>query len=122
MGMLNVQVKLANPAAPARSKEVSLLVDTRATLSWIPRNVVERLGAEAVSRLPFTRADGQTLARETTPVLLTLDGRKAALPVAFGEPGEQAVLGLTALESLGFIVDPGAKKLVPHNLLALRDR
>jgi hypothetical protein len=43
------------------------------------------------------------------------------VPVAFGEPGEEAVLGATALEVLGLLVDPVAKKLLPRNLFALRE-
>jgi len=119
MGMFNVKVKLASLAAPNRSEEVSLLVDTGATLSWIPRPVLERLGVGPVSRLPFTLADGRTLEREVTAVLLTIDGRKAPVEVAFGEAGEEAVLGATALEGLGLLVDPVGKKLLPRNLLAL---
>jgi hypothetical protein len=38
--------------------------------------------------------------------------------VAFGEPGEEAVLVATALERLGFMVEPVAKKLIPRDLLA----
>lgn len=37
MGMFEVKVKLTNLAAPGRAEEVSLLVDTGATLSWVPR-------------------------------------------------------------------------------------
>ena len=120
MGLFNVRVKLASLAAPSQTEEVSLLVDTGATLSWIPREILERLGAPVVSRLPFTLADGRELERDTSVVLLTVDGRKAAVPVAFGEPGEEAVLGATALEALGLLVDPLAKKLLPRNLFALR--
>ena len=36
MGLFEVKVKLANLAAPMRTEEISLLVDTGATLSWIP--------------------------------------------------------------------------------------
>jgi hypothetical protein len=53
-------------------------------------------------------------------VLLTIDGRKGAVQVAFGEPGEEAVLGATSLEGLGFLVDPVAEKLVPRDLRQLR--
>jgi clan AA aspartic protease len=120
MGMFDVKVKLANLAAPGQTAEVSLLVDTGATLSWIPRNILEKLGVAAFSRLPFSLADGRRLERDVTAVLLTIDGRKAPVQVAFGEPGEKAVLGATALEGLGFMVDPIAKKLVPRDLLALR--
>jgi predicted aspartyl protease len=120
--MFDVRVKLASLAAPSRAAEVTLLVDTGATLSWIPRDVLERLGVTAFSRLPFALADGRRLERDITAVLLTIDGRKAPVPVAFGEPGEEAVLGATALEGLGFMVDPVAKKLVPRDLLALMER
>ena len=122
MGMFEVEVKLASLAAPLRTENVSLLVDTGATLSWIPREILERLGVAIYSRLPFTLADGRTLERDVTSVLLTIDGRRAPVPVAFGEPGEEAVLGATALEALGLLVDPVAKKLVPRNLLALMER
>ena len=119
MGLSEVKVKLASLAAPMRTEELSLLVDARSTLSWIPRNVLERLGAGSFSRMPFTRADGRRLERDVTSVLLTIDGRKAPVEVAFGEPGEEAVLGATALEGLGLMVDPVAERLVPRDLLAL---
>ena len=119
MGMFEVKVKLASLTAPGRTEEVSLLVDTGATLSWIPREVLQKLGVTAFSRLPFSLADGRRLERDVTAVLVTFDGRKAPVEVAFGEPGEEAVLGATALEGLGFMVDPVAKKLIPRDLLAL---
>jgi len=120
MGMFEVNVKLTNLAAPGQAEEVSLLVDTGATLSWIPREVLDRLGAIVFSRLPLELADGRRLERDVTTVLLTVDGRKAPVPVAFGEAGEAAVLGATALESLGLLVDPVAQKLIPRNLRMLR--
>ena len=119
MGMFEVKVKLTNLAAPGRAEEVSLLVDTGTTLSWVPREVLNRLGATVFSRLPFELADGRRLECDITTVLLTVDGRKAPVPVAFGEAGE-AVLGATALESLGLLVDPVAQKLIPRNLRMLR--
>ncbi len=120
MGMFEVNVKLANLAAPSQTEDLTLLVDTRATLSWIPRAILEKLGVKAFSRLPFTLADGRRLERDTTAVLLTIDGRKAPVPVAFGELGEESVLGATALETLGFMVDPVGERLVARDLRALR--
>jgi hypothetical protein len=94
MGMFEVKVKLANIAAPDQAEEVSLLVDIGATLPWTPRTVLEKLGVKA-----FSVADGSRLERDTSAVLRTVDGRKGVVQVAFGEPGEQAVLGATSLES-----------------------
>ncbi len=119
MGMFEVSVKMSNPAAPNRTVDVLLLVDTGATLSWIPRPALESIGVVPVSRLPFSLADGRRLERDIAGVILAIDGRRAPLPVAFGEQGEEAVLGATALEALGFVVDPISKKLVPRDLLAL---
>jgi clan AA aspartic protease len=119
MGMFEVNANIASPASPDRSVELPLSVDTGATLSWIPRTALESVGATPVSRLPFSLADGRRLEREIAGVILTIDGRRAPLPVAFGEQGEEAVLGATALEALGFVVDPINKKLVPRDLLAL---
>ena len=119
MGMFEVKVRIASQAAPDRAVELLLLVDTGATLSWIPRAALESIGAVPVSILPFSLADGRRLEREIAGVILAIDGRRAPVPVAFGEQGEEAVLGATALEALGFVVDPVSKKLVPRDLLAL---
>jgi len=119
MGLFEVKVELANLASPVKTEELSLLVDTGATLSWIPRHILQKLGVASFSHLPFTLADGRRLERDVTTVLLTINGRKAPVTVAFGEPGEEAVLGATALEILGLLVDPVGQKLVPRNLLAL---
>ena len=119
MGMFETKVNLANFAAPSHTAELALLVDTGATLSWIPRAVLEKLGVKPVSRLPFTLADGRRLERDTSAVLLTINGRKAAVPVAFAEEGEESVLGATSLEALGLMVDPIGEKLVPRDLRQL---
>jgi predicted aspartyl protease len=116
MDMFAVKGKVSNPSVPGWTEELSLLVDTGATLSWIPRAVLERLDVAPFSRLPFTLADGRRVERDTAPVLLAIDGRKAPVPVAFGEPGEEAVLGATALQILGFTVDPVAQKLVQKSI------
>jgi clan AA aspartic protease len=119
MGLFQVSVKLANPACPERTREVSLLVDTGATLSWIPREVLESLQVKPTSTLPFQLADGRVLEREVGAALFTINGKRLAVPVAFGDPGEEPVLGATALESMGFAVDPIEQRLVPRPLLAL---
>ena len=116
MGRFEVKVTVSNPARPERHAEVSLLVDTGATLSWISRELLESLGVQSVSRSRFTLPDGRRLERETGGVLLTLNGSTMSVPVAFAEPGEATILGATALEALGLAVDPVKQRLVPHDL------
>jgi clan AA aspartic protease len=119
MGLFQVNVKLANPTAPENVREISLLVDTGATLSWIPREILQNLKVKPTSRLEFQLADGRVLERDVGAALFTIDGRILVIPVAFAEAGEEPVLGATALEALGFSVDPVEQKLIPRRLLAL---
>ena len=44
MGQFSVRATIAHPTDRTKSVEVDLLVDTGATLSWVPRELVERLG------------------------------------------------------------------------------
>lgn len=122
MRMFEVKVKLANLAVPSRTEEVSLLVDTGATLSWVPRQLLEKLGVKPTAKLEFQLADGRLLQRDAGAALFTIDGdgKSLGIPIAFGGPGEESVLGATALEALGFMVDPVEKKLIPRNLRMLR--
>ncbi|MGH9779868.1 MAG: aspartyl protease family protein [Candidatus Acidiferrales bacterium] len=111
-----MKVKVSNLAQPERSAEVSLLVDTGATLSWLPRDLLEKLGVRPISRSRFQLPDGRYVEREKGAVILSVDGQAVGVTVAFAEPGEALVLGATSLESLGLAVDPVKQRLVPHDL------
>src|SRR2546430_3088259 len=91
-------------------------------LSWISRGVLQKLDAKPISRVAFSLADGREMERQLTGILLAIDGKKAAVTAAFGEPGEGASLGATAPESWGFLVDPISQKLLPRKLLSLRTK
>jgi len=45
------------------------------------------------------------------------EGKRAVVPVIFGGPEDTPVLDATALESLGYQLDPATKKLKPIELL-----
>lgn len=44
-------------------------------------------------------------------------GKRAVVPVIFANTGDISVLGATALESLGYQLDPVTKELKPIELL-----
>jgi predicted aspartyl protease len=119
MGLFTVSVTVGHPADPTHSADVDLWVDTGATLSWVPREIVNRLGIPLLGRRSFLHADGRTIERETATALLRLDGIQAGVTVVVAEPGDGYPVGATALETLGFGVDPMNKKLVPQSLLAM---
>ncbi len=119
MGVFTVSVRIASPAAPDRGTDVELLVDTGATLTSLPRPILESLGVAPGMVRTFRVADGRRVRRETGTVLATMDGVTMAIPVMFADQGDAPVLGATALDILGFAVDPVEKKLIPRDLLAL---
>lgn len=119
MGQFSVRALVEHPADPSRHAEVDLIVDTGATLTWLPHDVVEQLGLPGLATRSFLLADGSTVERDTAAALLQVDGSRTAVAVAIAEAGEAALLGVTALESLGFGVDPIRQRLVPQTLLAL---
>jgi len=119
MGQFSVRVTVSHPSEPARRTEVDLLVDTGATLTWVPREIVERLNVPRLRRRTFLVADGRAVERETAAAIVQLNGSEANVTVVVAEAGDGLLLGATALESLGFGVDPIRRCLIPQELLAM---
>jgi clan AA aspartic protease len=119
MGQFSVHVAVAHPTDPTRVAEVELFVDTGATLSWVPREVLDQLGVPRLPRRSFLVADGRTIERDTAGAVVRLNGKEANVTVVVAEPGDGHLLGATALESLGFSVDPIGRRLIPQELLAM---
>jgi predicted aspartyl protease/predicted RNase H-like HicB family nuclease len=119
MGTFEVTLTIYNPADRARSATVGLLVDTRPTLSWIPRTTLEAIGITPEVRRKFLLADGRRVERDTGIATMTLDGVVVGVTVVFAEPAESSILGATALEALGVTIDPVGEKLLPRDLMAL---
>ncbi len=107
MGTFTVVVRLSN------GREIEVLVDTGATFTKLPGPMLEALGVRAAFDRDFEIGDGSQLRRRVGYVEIELQGRKAPVPVAFAGDGERALLGATALEILGFSVDPQRRRLVP---------
>jgi predicted aspartyl protease len=121
MGTFSVTVTVAHPTEPGKAVRVDLLVDTGATISFVPAEVLASLGiAPRGPEREFETAAGAVIRRRLGVASLAVDGQETITPVVFGEPGDATVLGAVALESLGLIVDPMARRLIPRRFLALR--
>ena len=119
MGFVRVEVGVSRPENPGRQERIDLLVDTGAVLSVLPGRLLEQLGVRPIGSRSF-RGFGGVAERETGAVLISYDGHVAGVTVVFGEQDDPAVMGVTALESLGYQVDPVTGKLVPTEMLLLR--
>ncbi len=113
MGLTHIEATIANPGNPRRTKKLSLLVDSGAVYSVVPKVVLRKLGVEPHSTKTFTLADGSQIARKVGNVIFKLDGQQGASPVMFGEKGDSTLLGTVSLEALGLILDPIRRELRP---------
>lgn len=119
MGYVKVKVKVRNPHMRERERELELLADTGAIYSVIPEMLLEDLKIERRSVRKLKLADGRIIQRHLGIVEVEVKGEVAHSTVVFGQEGDAAVLGVTALEELGLQVDPLTGELKPMELLLL---
>ena len=89
------------------------LVDTGATYSTIPSDVLDRLGATPVEERRFILANGQPVNYGVSWVRVRIDGREQPTLVIFAPPGSRPLLGAFTLEGFGLMADPLNHRLVP---------
>ena len=112
MGTFSTLVQLKGIAGQ-QPVEVEALVDTGATHTLLPRDLLMSLGVEAVERVTFQLADERTVEYEVGEARLRLDGWERTVLVVFGPEGAAPLLGATTLELFNLAVDPVRRRLVP---------
>lgn len=112
MGTFTVLLQVGSPAGQ-RFVEVEALVDTRATHTLLPRDMLLDLGVEAVERVAVELADERVTEYEVGEARIRLDGRGRTTVVVFGPEGATPLLGATTLELFNMAVDPVRRCLVP---------
>jgi len=98
---------------------VELLVDTGVLNSVVPPKILERLGIPRQFQRVFRLANGQTIERYVGAAFFRWNGHMSVAPVVFAEPGDEPLLGVTALEAMGLQVDPSTRSLKPTDSLLL---
>ena len=117
MGEVRVQISVLNPRTGARSEDITALADTGATLSVIPRDILQQLGIARVRSVSLVLADGRRAPRDVGDAAVGVNGESVPCRVVFGESEDATLLGLTVLEQLGLAVDPVRRRLVPTDFL-----
>ena len=102
-----------------RFQELEALVDTGATFTKVPRELLERLDVLAESTYTAVLADGSHVERTRGRTTIRLEGQQFPTPVAFGEEGEPTLLGSMALEHALLVVDPHGQRLMPVDALEM---
>jgi clan AA aspartic protease len=96
-----------------RFEAVEALVDTGATYTWLPREVLDRLQVVPQEQRQFVLADGREVDYDVAWVKIRLNGKSEPSLCVFGEAGTEPLLGAFTLEGFGLGVDPVNRQLVP---------
>ncbi len=104
--LTHVYAKATLTGTKAHQAIDKLLVDTGATFTVLPHDLLERIGAIKVpTKTRLELGDGRSVDAEVYAVVITIEDREGAtLAVTFG--GAKSVLGVRSLEDLGLKVDP----------------
>jgi clan AA aspartic protease len=111
MGQFTVSVQVS-PRAGGAAATVEALVDTGATYSSIPRDVLEALGVVPEEEWPFVLADGREVTYPVAWMSIRMRDRVQPTIVVFGDAGSQPILGMVTLEEFRLAVDPVNRRLV----------
>ena len=114
MGILRISLEVAALASSDTCVTLSeVMVDTGSEYTWIPEDLLVKLGVPPVRIDRFETADGRILERRVGFALVYAGGRSGPTVVVFAGPGDMVLLGAHGLEGLGLRVDLMRRELVP---------
>jgi clan AA aspartic protease len=112
MSTFQVSVQVAASAGgPYQTLEA--LVDTGATYTVMPRDVLDDLGVVVEGNRFFEIADGSEIELQVGEASIRVGERRVTVLVVFGPEGIAPLLGATTLEMASLAVDPIRETLVP---------
>lgn len=117
MGITRLEIEVENPTYEYRNESVLGLLDTGATYSVIPSDLLYRIGIQPKGEQIFTLADGSTISREKGVALFRYSERVGGATVVFGEEDDSVLIGVTTLEALGMAFNPITRELYPLPML-----
>ncbi len=112
MGSFRVRIEVEDRGG-GRFERLEALVDTGATYTWLPRDILERLGIQPQQERPFLLADGRQVSYSIAWIQVRIDGEAQPTIVVFGDPGSEPLLGVFTLEGFGLAADPINRRLMP---------
>ena len=116
MGVFNCPLRISS-LDNNRTREIEATVDTAATYSMLPNNVLNELGISPTRKGIFEMADGRREEMDIGELRVTINGSSAISPVIFGAEDSAPLLGAVTLEILLLAVDPVGQRLVPTHAI-----
>ena len=111
MGLIHVTVTLRATEKSRKKYEADFLVDTGATDCLAPGSKLQRAGIRRRGRMGYELADGSTVEYDFGLAEIEFMGELTSGRVIFGPENCEPLLGVTALESVGIVIDPVTQRL-----------
>jgi len=111
MGLIHVTVTLRAAQRSPKKYQADFLVDTGATDCMAPASKLQRAGIKRRGRMAYELADGATVEFDFGLAEIEFMGELTCGRVIFGPEDAELLLGVTALESVGIVVDPSTQGL-----------
>ena len=105
MGLTHVAVRLFNSDSQD-AYEADFLVDTGTMDTMAPASKLRKIGMQPVGKDIYELANGEIVEFEHGNAELTFMGEVVPVRIIFGPDNSEPLLGVVALETAGFIVDP----------------
>jgi clan AA aspartic protease len=95
-----------------RKAEVEALVDTGATFPALPEEIIAELALPSLGEHPAETAEGVKSVELVANAIIKIEDRIAQSPIIKRPKGTTPLIGVVALEQMGYRVDPTTGKLV----------
>ena len=117
MGLMKVNVLVKPSREHKKQLLVDFIIDSGAVYSLVPAADLIKIGLKPYKKVKFSLVDGTTILREVGDAYFEYLGEGGAAPVIFGEDGDEPLLGATTLESMGLMLNPFKRELIPMRML-----
>ena len=123
MSMFHVNLTVVNPKKEELETEpVSALVDTGSELTWLPADLLKKIGIAPRRERAFELANKQIIKRPVGYGIVRAEGYETNDEIVFAEPGNMTLLGVRTLEGFGVSVDNIGKRFLVAPTLAVSTR
>ena len=117
MGMTWIAGTVTRSERGRDAVRVRFMVDSGAIYSVLPMPVWKRLGLTRRRTAEFSLADGTIIRRGVSRCTFEIAGISDTSPVILGGPDDAPLLGMVTLETLGLMLNPLTRELLPMKLL-----
>ena len=112
MGAFYVTIEVGD-AKSEQFEEVRALADTGAAWTWLPKEILDRLGHTPTRKRRLQTADNRVIERDAAFIPVRIGDETNPSLCIFGDPGSIPLLGATTMREFSLTPDPVKEQLVP---------